>query len=74
MTNKMIMKSNCRILANLTLACVLLTGGLALASDDPLPSWNDTGAKKAIVEFVGRVTKEGSPDFVKPEVRATARD
>ena len=31
---------------------------------DPLPSWNDTGPKKAIVAFVEKVTKEGSPDFV----------
>ena len=31
---------------------------------DPLPSWNDGPAKKAIVAFVEKVTKEGSPDFV----------
>jgi haloacid dehalogenase-like hydrolase len=31
---------------------------------DPLPSWNDGPAKKNIMEFVGKVTKEGSPDFV----------
>ena len=31
---------------------------------DPLPSWNDTTPKKAIVAFVEKVTKEGSPDFV----------
>jgi hypothetical protein len=31
---------------------------------DPLPSWNDTGPKKAIFDFVERVTKQGSPDFV----------
>src|SRR5262245_19913549 len=31
---------------------------------DPLASWNDTGAKQAITEFVQRVTKEGGPDFV----------
>ena len=33
-------------------------------AQDPLPSWNDTAPKKAIVAFVGKVTKEGSPDFV----------
>jgi phosphoglycolate phosphatase-like HAD superfamily hydrolase len=40
---------------------------LALASlqaQDPLPSWSDTAPKKAIVAFVEKVTKEGSPDFV----------
>ena len=31
---------------------------------DPLPSWNDGPSKKAIVDFVGRATKEGGPDFV----------
>ena len=39
---------------------------------DPLPSWNDTGPKKAIIAFVEKVTKEGSPDFVPvPERIAT---
>ncbi|WP_050028430.1 HAD family hydrolase [Verrucomicrobium sp. BvORR034] len=30
----------------------------------PLPSWNDTAAKKAIVAFVEKVTTEGAPTFV----------
>ena len=34
---------------------------------DASPSWNDTGPKKAIVDFVKRVTKQGSPAFVKTE-------
>jgi hypothetical protein len=39
---------------------------------DPLPSWSDTGPKKAIVQFVEQVTREGSPDFVPvPERVAT---
>ena len=33
---------------------------------DPLPSWNDGPTKKAIVEFVSKVTQEGGPDFVPP--------
>jgi haloacid dehalogenase-like hydrolase len=36
----------------------------ATAKADPLPSWNDTAPKKAIVAFVERVTKEGSSDFI----------
>ncbi len=36
---------------------------LALAQG-PLPSWNDGAAKQNIMEFVQKVTKEGSPDFV----------
>ncbi|MEO8616450.1 MAG: haloacid dehalogenase-like hydrolase [Luteolibacter sp.] len=31
---------------------------------DPLPSWNDTAPKKAIIAFVEKTTKPGSPDFV----------
>ena len=31
---------------------------------DPLPSWNDGPAKQGILEFISRVTKEGSPDFL----------
>jgi len=39
---------------------------------DPLPSWNDTGPKQAIVQFVEKVTKQGSADFVPvPERIAT---
>jgi len=36
----------------------------AIPASDPLPSWNDTAPRKAIVAFVERVTREGSPDFV----------
>lgn len=31
---------------------------------DPLPSWNNTGPKRSIVAFVGKVTTPGTPDFV----------
>jgi phosphoglycolate phosphatase-like HAD superfamily hydrolase len=44
------------------------------AQTDPLPSWNDTAPKKAITDFVERATKEGSPDFVKPEERIATFD
>ncbi len=44
----------------------------ASAPSDQLPSWNDGASKKAIVDFVGRVTREGGPDFVPiPERIAT---
>jgi phosphoglycolate phosphatase-like HAD superfamily hydrolase len=55
------------------LSLILILGCLAVAqATDPLPSWNDGPAKKNIMEFVGKVTKEGSPDFVPiPERIAT---
>ncbi len=37
--------------------------GVAQAAD-ALPSWNDGRAKQSIVDFVAKVTKEGSPEFV----------
>jgi hypothetical protein len=46
----------------------------ARAQDDPLPSWNATPIKQAIVEFVGRVTKAGRPDFVAPAERIATFD
>lgn len=46
----------------------------SFAQTDPLPSWNNTVAKKAIIDFVGRVTNEGSPDLVKPEDRIATFD
>lgn len=51
-----------RIFAGLIIA--FLIPAVPLRAQDPLPSWNDGPAKKAIVDFVGKVTKEGGPDFV----------
>jgi hypothetical protein len=36
----------------------------AFPQADPLASWNDGVAKKAITGFVAKVTNEGGPDFV----------
>lgn len=33
-------------------------------AEDPLPSWNETAPKNAIICFVGTVTTQGSPDFL----------
>ncbi len=40
-------------------------------SFDPLPSWNEGEAKRAIFDFVARVTENGGKDFV-PEVERIA--
>ncbi|MDR6635797.1 hypothetical protein J2X72_004611 [Phyllobacterium sp. 1468] len=50
--------------ATFGIAAILLAAVPALAQNDPLPSWNDTAPKAAIVEFVKKVTTENSPDFV----------
>jgi phosphoglycolate phosphatase-like HAD superfamily hydrolase len=52
----------------------LLVFGQAYAQTDPLPSWNDGPAKKAIIEFVKVTTDKGGPKFVPPEARIAAFD
>jgi phosphoserine phosphatase len=44
------------------------------AAADPLASWNEGAAKKAIVDFVARVTRAGGPDYVAPEERIATFD
>ncbi len=60
-----------KLLGLITLA--LAAAAMARAGD-PLPSWTDGPAKKAIVEFVGKVTQEGSPDFVPVAERVATFD
>src|SRR5262252_8747031 len=53
--------------------------GLALATQaipqtDPLPSWNDGVAKRAISEFVRATTDNASARFVPPEARIATFD
>jgi hypothetical protein len=43
-------------------------------AQDPLPSWNDTAPKQAIVAFVEKVTKQGSREFVPPAERIATFD
>jgi hypothetical protein len=64
------------------LALVLLVAGLACQTQpvhqevrqDPLPSWNDGSAKKAILDFVARTTTQNSPDFVPTDERIATFD
>jgi phosphoglycolate phosphatase-like HAD superfamily hydrolase len=44
------------------------------AQPDPLPSWNGGTARNALVTFVERVTRAGSPDFVAPAERIAVFD
>lgn len=53
----------------------LVFGDLAMAqTTDPLPSWNDGKVKQSIINFVAKVTKQGSPDFVPPAERIATFD
>ncbi|OAM87106.1 haloacid dehalogenase-like hydrolase [Termitidicoccus mucosus] len=40
----------------------------------PLASWNDGTAKKALVDYVAKVTTKGSPDYVPPAERIAVFD
>ncbi len=51
-----------RLTLNTLIAATLLAVNAFAA--DPLPSWNDTAPKQAIIAFVEKVTKEGSALFV----------
>lgn len=54
------------------LSLALLALSIRSLQADPLPSWNDTSPKKEIIEFVTKVTTEGSSNFVPiPERVAT---
>ncbi|HSF31351.1 MAG TPA: HAD family hydrolase, partial [Candidatus Tectomicrobia bacterium] len=54
----------------LGLACV----PAEFAAAEALPSWQDGTAKRAIVDFVTRVTREGNPDFVAESKRIATFD
>src|SRR5262245_65813649 len=53
---------------------LLATGSTVRAESDPLPSWNDGAAKKAIVDFVQATTTQGSPGFVPAAERIATFD
>jgi phosphoglycolate phosphatase-like HAD superfamily hydrolase len=57
------------------LAGTLLFGLLSqTTAEDFLPSWTDGASKRAIVEFVTRVTQQGEPNFVPPAERIATFD
>jgi phosphoglycolate phosphatase-like HAD superfamily hydrolase len=61
------------LLAGALVCAVAFITTIARAAD-PLPSWNDGPAKKSIIDFVEKVTKEGSADFVPPNERIATFD
>src|SRR5664280_751663 len=60
-----------KIVTNTCLFLLLIT---AVHAGDPLPSWNDTSTRQAIVAFVEKVTAPGSPGFVPVEQRIATFD
>lgn len=58
----------------LGLAPLLPSAVRAQAGADPLPSWRDGPAKRALLDFVAAVTTEGGPDFVRAPERIAVFD
>jgi hypothetical protein len=73
MTNETRLQNATRFIALAALTVVAFAFTVS-AADNPLPSWNDGPAKRSIVDFVSKVTKEGSPDFVPPAARIATFD
>ena len=53
---------------------IIVISAIAAQAADPLPAWNDTASKKAIITFVEKVTIPGSPDYVPPAERIAVFD
>ncbi len=70
------MKRSIRLLWSLSLLLLsfVVAGDGRTQALDPLPSWNDGASKQAIVEFVGKITRQGGPDFVAPAARVAVFD
>jgi phosphoglycolate phosphatase-like HAD superfamily hydrolase len=56
------------------LAVLIGVSAFAQESSDALPSWNETGPKQAILDFVANVTMEGGDDFVAVDERIAVFD
>ena len=61
-----------RVSATMTVLGTL--GRTASAVGDPLPSWNDGPAKKAILTFVRDTTEKSSPKYVESKDRIATFD
>ena len=58
-----------RLVSYLSMSVLLLSAVAGAQAQDPLPSWNDGAAKRAILNFVRETTDPSSPSFVPPEQR-----
>jgi phosphoglycolate phosphatase-like HAD superfamily hydrolase len=56
------------------IAVALAFAAAVARAQDPLPSWTDGPAKKAIMAFVGDVTRGGSINYVQPAERIATFD
>ena len=62
------------LISSALLAAAVLCRLTAPLAAQSLPSWNEGASKQAIMEFVGKVARQGSPDYVPPAERIVAFD
>ena len=53
---------------------MVVANPLFAQTNDPLPSWNESKVKSQIIDFVQKVTTQGSPDYVTPAERIATFD
>jgi phosphoserine phosphatase len=68
------MRFHPRLFLALIVSALVAAATPVLAQSDPLSSWNDGAAKKAILDFVKTTTDQSSPNFVAPEARIATFD
>jgi phosphoglycolate phosphatase-like HAD superfamily hydrolase len=62
------------LISSALLAAAVLCRLTAPLAAQSLPSWNEGASKQAIMEFVGKVARQGSPDYVPPAERIVTFD
>jgi len=68
------MRPNNKVIIISLIGMILAYTAVTTSAEDPLPSWNDGPAKKAITAFVHDVTRMGSPNYLPPEDRIATFD
>jgi phosphoglycolate phosphatase-like HAD superfamily hydrolase len=61
---RLAISASCVLLLTLASLSPAMAGTTVDPAQDPLPSWNDTASKQAVIAFVDKVSTVGSPDFV----------
>lgn len=74
---KCIQRPDASTLSLFLISVICVVAALLVApafAQEPLSSWNDTGAKSRIMDFVKATTAEGGADYVAPEDRIAVFD
>jgi haloacid dehalogenase-like hydrolase len=68
------MNSVNRVFATFFVSVLLTLSVGTVNAADPLPSWNDGASKSAIIEFVGKITRDNSPGYLPEPERIAVFD